>query len=225
MQNPLDPRAKSDTKLINLVVTFLSMLGHEAEQGGVHRMLGICAEFERIAKVVIERAEKEQSSRRKRKNQDAAAATASSKTGTAPSASSTTPRAPPTAASTPGSTGNKPASSGTLSPSQHNTERAGSYSPMHYSAQETSPSVASVGWPQEFPVPQNGDLDSFGFPSGVQSPHGRGSISAGGPFQQPLLPQDLFSLPMSLDWEWAEMSGGAYPTVENGNFGMPQQRR
>ena len=58
LQNPLDPRAKSDTKLMNLVVTFLSMLGQEAEQGGVHRMLGVCAEFERIGKVVIEKAEK-----------------------------------------------------------------------------------------------------------------------------------------------------------------------
>jgi len=43
------------------------------------------------------------------------------------------------------------------------------------------------------------------------------------PFQQPLLPQDLYALPMSLDWEWAEMSGGAYPTVENGNFGANQR--
>jgi hypothetical protein len=34
-----------------------------------------------------------------------------------------------------------------------------------------------------------------------------------------LLPQDLTTLPMSLDWDWAEMSGGAYPSVENGNFG------
>jgi len=40
-----------------------------------------------------------------------------------------------------------------------------------------------------------------------------------GSFQQPLLPQDLFGLPATLDWSWAEMSGGAYPTVENGNFG------
>jgi hypothetical protein len=23
---------------------------------------------------------------------------------------------------------------------------------------------------------------------------------------------------MNLDWNWAELSGGAYPTVENGNF-------
>lgn len=71
LQNPVDPRARSDTRLMSLVVTFLSMLGQEAESGGVHRMLGVCSEFERIAKVVIDKAEKEQSNRRKRKNQDA----------------------------------------------------------------------------------------------------------------------------------------------------------
>ena len=56
---------------MSLVVTFLSMLGQEAESGGVHRMLGVCSEFERIAKAVIDKAEKEQASKRKRKNQDA----------------------------------------------------------------------------------------------------------------------------------------------------------
>ncbi|CAK7216291.1 hypothetical protein SCUCBS95973_002763 [Sporothrix curviconia] len=71
LQNPVDPRARSDTRLMSLVVTFLSMLGQEAESGGVHRMLGVCSEFERIAKVVIDKAEKEQASKRKRKNQDA----------------------------------------------------------------------------------------------------------------------------------------------------------
>ncbi|KAJ0294810.1 hypothetical protein CBS470a_000316 [Colletotrichum nupharicola] len=37
LQNPMDPRAKSDTRLMNLVVNFLSMLGQEAETGGVHQ--------------------------------------------------------------------------------------------------------------------------------------------------------------------------------------------
>ncbi|EAQ90482.1 hypothetical protein CHGG_02417 [Chaetomium globosum CBS 148.51] len=63
--------ARSDTKLLNVVVNFLSMLGHEAETGGVHRMLGVCSEFDRIAKVVIDKAEKDHASRRgKRKNHD-----------------------------------------------------------------------------------------------------------------------------------------------------------
>ncbi|KAL1899897.1 hypothetical protein Sste5346_002763 [Sporothrix stenoceras] len=90
LQNPTDPRARSDTRLMSLVVTFLSMLGQEAESGGVHRMLGVCSEFERIAKVVIDKAEKEQSNRRKRKNQDAhEAAPAKSAPGTSSSTAST----------------------------------------------------------------------------------------------------------------------------------------
>lgn len=53
-----------------------------------------------------------------------------------------------------------------------------------------------------------------GPPPPLQSPPAQGVG-----FQQPLIPQDLYSLPMSFDWDWAEMSGGAYPSVENGNFG------
>ncbi|PHH82950.1 hypothetical protein CDD83_3102 [Cordyceps sp. RAO-2017] len=87
------------------------------------------------------------------------------------------------------------------------------------STNEAFPSIDSAGWPREFQAPpQNGDVDSYRnvpFCDGVPSP----PMMRGGPFQQPLLPQDLFGLPATLDWNWAEMSGGAYPSVENGNFG------
>ncbi|PKS10715.1 hypothetical protein jhhlp_002472 [Lomentospora prolificans] len=218
LQNPLDPRAKSDTKLLNLVVNFLSMLGQEAETGGVHRMLGVCSEFERIAKKVIEKAEKEQSSRRKRKSHDPSSA---SSAGTpTPSAAAHTPRpsaATPTAHGTPmtSSAGNhrSPPPPGDM----HDRRGARNLAPMKPTVtNEPSPGLPSAGWPQEFNLP-DGDFnfnDFTGFPAnGLQSPH------MGLGYQQPLLPQDLYALPMSLDWEFAEMSGGAYPTVENGNFG------
>jgi len=73
LQNPQDPRARADVRLMSMVVSFLSLLTKEAEHGGVKRMLGVCSEFERVAKVVLDKAEKENSSRRKRKsdaNQD-----------------------------------------------------------------------------------------------------------------------------------------------------------
>ncbi|WZH44524.1 fungal-specific transcription factor domain-containing protein [Fusarium acuminatum] len=209
LQNPLDPRAKSDTRLMNIVVTFLSMLGQEAEQGGVHRMLGICAEFERIAKAIIDKAEKEQSSRRKRKNQDTT--NKSSSNTTIPAA-----RHPPAA----DSTVHRRPSQAQLSPPPNGDSR-GSFSistPMN----DPSPSAMSAGWPQEFPVPQshqNGDFDSMNYGDGTMHSSPQMPVSA---FQQPLLPQDLFSLPMTLDWSWAEMTTGAYPTVENGNFGGAQ---
>lgn len=217
LQNPLDPRAKSDTRLMNIVVTFLSMLGQEAEQGGVHRMLGICAEFERIAKAVIDKAEKEQSSRRKRKNQDSA-----SKTSTNAGASSVRQHATKESvrSASVSSTAPRRSSQAQLSPPS-NGDSMGSF-PISTPMNDPSPSAMSAGWPQEFPVPQpnqNGDFDS-------SMNYGEGSMNSPqmpvSAFQQPLLPQDLFSLPMTLDWSWAEMTTGAYPTVENGNFGGDQ---
>ncbi|KAF4966931.1 hypothetical protein FSARC_5446 [Fusarium sarcochroum] len=229
LQNPLDPRAKSDTRLMNIVVTFLSMLGQEAEQGGVHRMLGICAEFERIAKAVIEKAEKEQSSRRKRKNQDATSKPSTNGTASAPKASSTSGTTGQTSRQTPGAEGTPPAFSSSatprrssqaqLSPSQNGDPR-GSIS-MSTPMNDLSPAM-SAGWPQEFPVPQpnqNGEFDPANYGDGNMHSSPQPPMSA---FQQPLLPQDLFSLPMTLDWSWAEMTTGAYPTVENGNFGGDQ---
>lgn len=209
LQNPVDPRAKSDTRLMNTVVTFLSMLGQEAEQGGVHRMLGICSEFERIAKAVIEKTEKDMSSRRKRKPQDTSskppATRTSSSTTATPSTFSTTNTPRPANASPPG-----PDAYNHLSPSQR-PDRGSPFS-IPNSINGGSPQMNAAGWPQEYGVHQNGEYDSFGFD--MNSP----PMHPGAMFQQPVLPQDLFSLPMNLDFTFAEMSGGAYPTVENGNF-------
>ena len=190
---------------MNLVVNFLSMLGQEAETGGVHRMLGVCSEFERVARKVIEKAEKEQSTRRKRKGPDTTTKSVAASM-TTPSTQSQTPRstATPKAHSQP----TPPSTADTgLSPRTVKSSVGG----------EPSPTPQSAGWPQEFNVPEDlsfSDMPGF-MPTDMQSPS-----MAGIQFQQqPLLPQDLFSMPVSLDWEWAEMSGAAYPTVENGNFG------
>ncbi|KAK5136365.1 hypothetical protein LTR08_003491 [Meristemomyces frigidus] len=71
LQNPQDARARSDLKLMSSVVDFLAMLAgdvHGGSNGNVRRMLTICAEFDRIAGVVLERAEREmRSGRGKRK--------------------------------------------------------------------------------------------------------------------------------------------------------------
>ncbi|KAF4927204.1 Fusaridione A cluster transcription factor fsdR [Colletotrichum viniferum] len=220
LQNPMDPRAKSDTRLMNLVVNFLSMLGQEAETGGVHRMLGVCSEFERIAKLVIDKAEKDQSSRRKRKSEVAP------KVSSSPAASSHTPRSVSATTPTPQTVtpSANSATNGQLSPDfngEANRRRHG-FSPMQTtSMREPSPALPSAGWPQEFPMPDQAQFGNFAEMTGFGGIHNPRSppMNMGAPYQQPLLPQDLFSLPMTLDWDWAEMSGGAYPTVENGNVG------
>jgi hypothetical protein len=68
LQNPQDARARSDIRLMHQVVSFLTSLAVDEETGGVKRMLDVCVEFERIAKIVLEKSDKESHSRRKRKN-------------------------------------------------------------------------------------------------------------------------------------------------------------
>ena len=58
LQNPNDARARSDVKLMNVVVNFLSTLVSDESNGSVKRMLALCGEFERIAQVVLDKAER-----------------------------------------------------------------------------------------------------------------------------------------------------------------------
>ncbi|KAI1498209.1 fungal-specific transcription factor domain-containing protein [Biscogniauxia marginata] len=237
LQNPNDPRARSDTKLMNLVVTFLSTLGQEAETGGVHRTLSVCAEFERIAKVVIDKAEKDTSSRRKRKGPDLTKPNNNNSNNnnnanhnySSPSQRSmTTPRPTSSASAAPSpSYGNgavthlSPKFNGEQNRQNNvNAAAAGGYSPMSTanSSNGSAPRGGAGGWPsQEFDsnaMSSMSDLGSFseltGFGQPIQIPNLSGGDD-GGAFNQPPMPQDLWQLPMSFDWDLADFSGGMYP--------------
>jgi hypothetical protein len=206
LQNPQDPRARSDVRLMNLVVSFLSMLNADEENGGVRRMLGVCSEFERIARVVLDKADKESSSRRKRKsNVD-------------------DPKAKgPQADVLPGMHNNMPNSSsamaGVFSPNMTNqmTPQNG-FSP----AGNGSP---NSGWQPDYnngteymsPNGMTPFADIQGYTNGneINTPLNLNT------FQQPFVPQDLWQMPMTLEWDWADMTGGQYPSFENGVMGDP----
>ncbi|KAH8652373.1 fungal-specific transcription factor [Xylariales sp. PMI_506] len=230
LQNPTDPRAKSDTKLMNLVVTFLSTLGVEAETGGIHRMLAVCAEFERIAKALIEKTEKE-GFRRKRKPQEppkaisAGGGVSVSIGGQTPSSQST-----PTMQSTVVRVQQSASNSGQNSPPMRNDGSGSNYpSPMNTgSANVRTPgSTEGQNWTKDYQGSNSlydtpdfnnfHDLTGFGQPMASPPTMLNRTIPTGAGFQQPLLPQDLWQLPMTLDWDWAEISGGAYPSFENGS--------
>ncbi|KAI0166901.1 N-terminal binuclear Zn cluster-containing protein [Hypoxylon sp. FL1284] len=236
LQNPLDPRAKSDTKLMNLVVTFLSTLGQEAETGGVHRMLGVCSEFERIAKIVIDKAERDTSKRKRKSHEPHRASISGQSTSAAsPSASSQpghTPR-PSSSAATPTPNYNTSSSSSQLSPkfngeqNRANNAAAGGYSPMNTARSTTgaAPRDGPGGWPSQSQTqewnPNQMDLgvdfsELTGFGQPIASPPMPGQNGAGAGYQ-PLLPQELWQMSGGLDWDWAEFTGGAYPSFENGS--------
>jgi hypothetical protein len=214
LQNPQDPRARADVRLMNLVVSFLSMLGADEGNGGVKRMLGVCSEFERIAKVVLDKAEKESSSRRKRKSHEDPAKT---KTPYPPN-SAVPPQIPMTNAQ-------NPAMAGVFSPSMGNQ--------MNPQNGFSSPPVGGNGSPNsgiwqpdfssgsEYMTPNANGMTPFADINGFTNGNEMNSPLNLNTFQQPFVPQDLWQMPMTLEWDWADMTGGQYPSFENGIMGDP----
>lgn len=215
LQNPQDPRARSDVRLMNLVVNFLSMLGSEEENGGVNRMLGICTEFERIAKVVLDKAEKENSSRRKRKGHD------DSKASQPNSLAGIQVNVQPPKVATQTTTGvtnlKSPQFSNTPSSmTSQTTDQTG----LTTIASGLSPpgsawmSDASFSDGSEYMTPRVG-MTPFADIQAYTNNNINSQLDSHA-FQQPFVPQDLWQMPMTLEWDWADITGGAYPGFENG---------
>lgn len=221
LQNPSDARARSDVKLMNVVVNFLSTLVSDESNGSIKRMLGLCGEFERIAKVVLDKAEKESHARKKRK--------------AAPDDSDQPQREPndgQTASSPFGKPTQPPSTSGPFSPSMFANNPAGSPNgakqfgndhsiPSNTGISNDLPSNIHVmsGLGQDFP-----DMlspDQFGnVPFSDQASYDASPNMA--PFQQPFVPQDLWQMPMTIEWDWADMSTN-FPVFESGGVGSNGQ--
>ncbi|KAL9603261.1 MAG: hypothetical protein Q9219_001282 [cf. Caloplaca sp. 3 TL-2023] len=204
LQNPQDPRARSDVRLMNQVVNFLSLLAVTEEQGGVKRMLGVCVEFERIAKVVLDKAEKESHSRRKRKN--------IKETENSQNPKDTTPSL-----------------SAPLTPTSQN---------HHQSPQVFTPNFSSSPNPSfnpnlngfspivnsgdaAMPLNYGGILNQASALQPAVSENDFQPISSEavpplnmGIFDQPFVPQDLWQMPQTLEWDWADMSNMGFPTFD-----------
>lgn len=197
---------------MNLVVNFLSMLVAEEENGGVKRMLGVCSEFERIAKVVLDKADKDSSTRRKRKNNEEQTGKGKVQQMSNSNSLPQTPIMP---------NGGPPQMVGVFSPGSM-------LNPM--SQNGFSPPVVSNGSPgwnpdynNEYATPRQG-MTPYAEIQGYANGGNGGEMASPGTqmnaYQhQPFVPQDLWQMPMSLDWDWADMTGGAYPSFENGIVG------
>ena len=225
LQNPQDSQARSDVKLMNQVVNFLSLLSVTEEQGGVKRMLGVCSEFERIANCVLDRTDK--SSRQKRKSSKAAP----SGNGNVNHSTHTTPQSA-NARISPQSNHMQPKS---VMPQNLTPEMANQ--PFNSRPGRFSPSLAEMNSPHgDISQPHDQTSDSsplLNRPS--TNPEGGGPIDGHNPmpdmnqfptdnptsplnmgaFQQPFVPQDLWNMNMTFEWDWADMSHNA-GSAENG---------
>lgn len=168
-------------------------------------MLGVCSEFERIAKVVLDKAEKDSSSRRKRKSHEdhASKKQGGLSHGIQPMTSTT----------------QQPNIAGVFSPPavNQNVQQNGFGSPNNSMGNQGSP---GSNWQPDFGTSNSTEYSTppnfaeMGFPNGdMNSPLSMNS------FQQPFVPQDLWQMPMTLEWDWADMTGGPYPSFENGVMG------
>lgn len=244
LQNPQDARARSDIRLMHQVVSFSSTLTSNEEGGGVKRMLEVCIEFERIAKIVVDKSDKESHSRRKRKNanaegeDDVAQTLAPEKRQQTPgSLHHTTPQAQhtpaPSTGLTPGFTGpgadllSQPFSpASTINsglPSSPATVAAAATTVGLSSIDPTSGSTVLPNYvpqPGDFPnmFTEFTDINNFGAP-GLGSPSLGGAGVAGDTagFNGQFVPQELWQMPMGLDWEeWPGMQGDPTFTADGG---------
>lgn len=213
LQNPQDARARSDIKSMNVVVNFLSMLGSDESNGSVRRMLSVCAEFERIARVVVDKAEKEALLKRKRK------------VATEGMNASNTQRA---------DTSNRP---GPTASSPENYMDATTFSPREQQQQGTPPGTQPPTQPPIGVVSPNpsemmsstfGDLNanmpvfnpevSFADQPNLQPNSAATTASPSDtqfyPFQSSFVPQDLWQMPMTLEWDWADFSTMNLPNMD-----------
>lgn len=200
---------------MNVVVNFLSTLVSDESNGSVRRMLGLCGEFERISRVVIDKAEKDSQSKKKRK--------------TGPEETQlpqnippgNRPQPQPSSAAAPAA-GQQPPTT-TFSP-QVFPDNLGSTAPM---ADPNLPST-TTGLPSDLPsnvqtMPGVGqefqdmlspsNLAALGFPD--QQAFAEAGTTPMTSFQQPFVPQDLWQMPMTIEWDWADMSNN-FPVFDGG---------
>jgi hypothetical protein len=67
LQNPLDPRAHADIRLMEVVLDFLGILDEKETTGSIVRMFAVTREFKRIAKAVVEKAERGEGGRKRKR--------------------------------------------------------------------------------------------------------------------------------------------------------------
>ncbi|KAL7266290.1 hypothetical protein RUND412_011169 [Rhizina undulata] len=169
--------------------------------GPVTRMLTVCGEFERIAKVVLDKAEKDSTTKRKRKPEEQtmhyqsqrqqqqqqqqsqyfSVATANNGVSSvyhAGTSSATTAIHPMDTASPPTSVLNPEINAQLFS-----SEFTQAFSPTN-----------SFSWLNDVPSPAH------------DFPVSPAPMVSSNSFQQPFVPQDLWQMPMTFEWDWADVN-------------------
>ena len=201
LQNPQEPLGRSDLHLMSLVIEFLSFLNADVENGGVKRMLGICVEFERIARTVLDGAEKGVLRRKRKINANELAQN-------------------PTTLSQPNN-GTNPAGgvpvfgiSNAINPAFEFSAVAPSGSSIS-GPRSPDATTGSGSW-----TPVGSAMASFSDAQGYMNGASPLSSLDQGVFQQPFVLQDLWQMPMAFEYDWADITGGSYLGAEDGHVDL-----
>jgi hypothetical protein len=197
---------------MNLVVNFLLTLASDESNSSLKRMLGLCREFKRIAKVVLDKAEKEPYSRKKGKffvdpvnlqqrtpEEHPAPSPLTTQLTQAPSRN--VPMPLPLFAENPGDPGRNTTASdaGGFAPNCEIPEATGI-------SMNIPPDIQAMpGIGQEFQdmlCPDPLEVVSFA----DQPPYSATASIPLSPFQQSFVPQGLWQMPIAIEWGWADMS-------------------
>lgn len=214
---------------MNSVVNFLAMLSADESNSHVKRMLLVCAEFERISKVALDKVEREFRGRGKRKQAGKDNDPDLDKSIEQQQIETQAPYRRPvmTPSLRAGSVSTSPISARNELPDPRSPDGQGYVQNMR---QFSTPNNATNGVNVNNGVspgpPLFGDLGTslgpsmFGdggqaqySPSGMQQDafnladyqNVNGDMGLGGSFQQPFVPQDLWNMPMTLEWDWANV--------------------
>jgi hypothetical protein len=207
VQNPQDPRARSDLGLIGASLDFFRLISKVDEldscsllhvDGSYRRVFMLCGEFERIARQVLDKTEKELLSKRKRKSQPN------------PSPSHAQRRQPQDQDQEPQGPGTANSSTFTWSPETN------VFTPPDSQSTITNDSVFPIEHNlnpqhcQPFPEPNSFSwpINNFDSPPVTTNDHSM-PLVAPSSFEQPFVPQDLWQIPMAFEWDWADLSGSA----------------
>jgi hypothetical protein len=193
-QNPEDPKARLDLKLMKIVTNVLSLLRNDETGESAHHVLDICAEFERLAQRTVKNAQEKQASDIVHK-QTPSSYSASNHHPTPTSTSDTTNGFPPD-----------------LGPSISCDEGLGNEMPIESSGYSAFGATQSSKQTQSsLPFGRDTGYASQSFDTGTEEVSFNDST---------ILPEftgaaslsDFWQLPMPLEWNWADMAVNHFPT-------------
>jgi hypothetical protein len=214
LQNPQDVQARSDLRLMEAVVKFLnSVMNIDQENmndddGSVKRMLAVCDEILRIGKVVLNKAENESAGKRKRKTEEQVGPARNGNKAMKPSDVPTASRQEQNAQRQPVSTAGPPGDGMSVDPQvgahslSHGKHSSSGYQALYTNDLGSPFSGDSMNWLNDFDVSKSSSASP---PITMENFQNMPMLSANS-FEQPFVPQDLWQMPMTFEWDWADVS-------------------